>query len=104
MTVSGPAENSSRGSIAVVQYKHDASSIYARETHRRYQDVRPLGMRESNIEFQQQLLPPRLSRHRGPLIYYFQCRMHPAFVPLLCHHNQDANRGALVVEYTSLMV
>ena len=48
--------------------------------------------------------PPRLSRHRGPLIYYFQCRMHPAFVPLLCHHNQDANRGALVVEYTSLMV
>ena len=62
-------------------------------------------MRESNIEFQQQLLPPRrLSRHRGPLIRYFQCRLHPAFVPLLCHHDQDANRGALVVEYTSLMV
>ena len=48
--------------------------------------------------------PPRLSRHRGPLIRYFQCRLHPAFVPLLCHHDQDANRGALVEEYTSLMV
>ena len=47
---------------------------------------------------------PRLSRHRGPLIRYFQCRLHPAFVPLLCHHDQDANRGALVEEYTSLMV
>ena len=67
--------------------------------------IGPFRIRESNIEFQQQLLLfPRLSRHRGPLIRYFQCRLHPAFVPLLCHHDQDANRGALVEEYTSLMV